>query len=222
MNTIRRIAIVTVLAMGLVVSACGPGQLFGPMFTPTPTPTQTPTPTLTPTPTNTPTPTLSPTPQPTLSLLQSASEVCNGGSIPDAAEYNANAAATVLVCFTGQDCQPINQTSDFNEAIKKSGRNFDDTVPASVAQLQVVACIDKEKQTSCQFNIGTIDVYKYTVNIFTAKQHQSILSKTILDNNSSSCPTSLPAGTTFRITKDGIFFSDTYTVIFNAIANVLH
>lgn len=41
------------------ISACGPGQVFGPTITPTPTSTQTPT--NTPTPTNTFTPTLTPT-----------------------------------------------------------------------------------------------------------------------------------------------------------------
>ncbi len=228
MNTIRRITIVIFLVMSLVVSGCGPGQLLGPMFTPTPTPTQTPLPTQTPTPTpmqtptNIPSPTPSPTPQPTLSLADSASAVCAGGSISDAAEYNANAASTILVCFTGQECTPISQTGDFNEGIKKSGKNFGNTVPANNAQLQLVACIDREKQTVCHFNLGDITVFKYTVNIFTAKQHQSILNKTIFDNNSSSCPNSIPAGTTFRVTKDGFFFADTYVGILNAIAEVLH
>jgi hypothetical protein len=52
--------------MILLVSGCGPGQLFGPMLTPTPTatstPTATPMPTATSTPTATPMPTLTPTP----------------------------------------------------------------------------------------------------------------------------------------------------------------
>lgn len=39
----QRLAMVLVLLMSLVISGCGPGQLFGP--TPTPTPTLTPTPT---------------------------------------------------------------------------------------------------------------------------------------------------------------------------------
>jgi hypothetical protein len=222
MNAIRKITIVTVLAMSLVVSGCGPGQLLGPAFTPTLAPTLTPTLTPTPAPTSTPSPTLTPIPQPTLSLPQSASAVCNGGSISDATEYNANAASTILVCFAGEECKPINQTNEFSEGIKKSGRNFDDTVPSNNAQLQLVACIDKEEQTVCQSGLGKMNIYKYTVNIFTAKQHQSILNKTILDNNSSSCPTFLPAGTTFTISQDGVIFADTYTVIFNTIANVLH
>lgn len=46
-----------------LISACGPGQLFGPTFTPTPT--NTPTPTITPTSTLTFTPTQTPTKKPT-------------------------------------------------------------------------------------------------------------------------------------------------------------
>jgi len=58
----------------LLISACGPGQMFGPTFTPTPTNTPTVTPTFTPTstptkkPTSTETPTQTPTPEPTLSI----------------------------------------------------------------------------------------------------------------------------------------------------------
>ena len=47
-----------------LISACGPGQLFGPTITPSPTSTLTPTPTLTPTSTPTSTPTETPTPTP--------------------------------------------------------------------------------------------------------------------------------------------------------------
>lgn len=50
---------------GSLVSGCGPGQLFGPTLTPTPTATSTPTPTATCTPTPTDTPTLTPTRTPT-------------------------------------------------------------------------------------------------------------------------------------------------------------
>jgi hypothetical protein len=56
----------TLLALFLLsflISACGPGQVFGPTFTPTPTNTSTPTSTPTITPTSTPTTT--PTPLPT-------------------------------------------------------------------------------------------------------------------------------------------------------------
>jgi len=63
-----------ILFASFVLSACGPGQLFGPTITPTPTntptttptPTPTSTPTLTPTSTSTPTPTQTFTPTPTL------------------------------------------------------------------------------------------------------------------------------------------------------------
>jgi hypothetical protein len=68
MNARQRIIVVLVLLLSLVVSGCGPGQVFGPTLTPTPTftptKTNTPTPTKTPTPTNTPTFTPSPTPIP--------------------------------------------------------------------------------------------------------------------------------------------------------------
>jgi hypothetical protein len=67
MNTKQRtLAIFVFLIISLVMSGCGPGQLFGPTFTPTPTitpsPTFTPTPTITPSPTFTPTPTATPVP----------------------------------------------------------------------------------------------------------------------------------------------------------------
>lgn len=45
-----------------LLTACQPGQVFGPTITLTPTLTSTPTPTNTPTPTLTPTPTMTPTP----------------------------------------------------------------------------------------------------------------------------------------------------------------
>lgn len=48
-----------------LISACGPGQMFGPTFTPTPTNTPTATPTLTPTSTPTKKPTSTPTNTPT-------------------------------------------------------------------------------------------------------------------------------------------------------------
>jgi hypothetical protein len=53
------------LLFSLLVSACGPGQMFGPTFTPTPTNTPTVTPTLTPTVTPTKKPTSTPTNTPT-------------------------------------------------------------------------------------------------------------------------------------------------------------
>jgi hypothetical protein len=62
----RTLAILVFLIFSLVMSGCGPGQLFSPTFTPSPTntliPTFTPTPTMTPSPTLTPTPTMTPSP----------------------------------------------------------------------------------------------------------------------------------------------------------------
>jgi hypothetical protein len=65
---VKRFLLISLLG-SLLLSACGPGQLLGPTFTPTATitqtPTSTPTPTLTPTLTLTPTVTLTPTQTPT-------------------------------------------------------------------------------------------------------------------------------------------------------------
>jgi hypothetical protein len=60
MKAKERTFTILVLIVTMVVSSCGPGQLFG--STPTITPTITPTPTTTPTPTIT--PTVTPTPRP--------------------------------------------------------------------------------------------------------------------------------------------------------------
>lgn len=60
MNTKRQITVIFVLTMSLVISGCGPGQLFGPTIAPTLTKTLTPT--ATPSPTNTLTPTATNTP----------------------------------------------------------------------------------------------------------------------------------------------------------------
>lgn len=64
MNTWKRISVILILGLSLVVSACGPGQIFSPTFTPTPTMTPTSTNTSIPTYTPTFTPTLTPTPTP--------------------------------------------------------------------------------------------------------------------------------------------------------------
>ena len=58
-------SMVALMVLSVSISACGPGQLFGPTLTPTPTSTPTATPTLTPTPSLTPTPTFTPTSTPT-------------------------------------------------------------------------------------------------------------------------------------------------------------
>jgi len=61
--------------LSFMISACGPGQIFGPTLTPTPTvtltPTSTSTPTLPPTTTPTPLPTSTPTPVPGLGVKTS-------------------------------------------------------------------------------------------------------------------------------------------------------
>ena len=68
MNTKQQTLAICFLAISVLVSGCGPGQLFGPTVTPTPTATHTPTATLTPsaTPTITPTATFTLTPTPVL------------------------------------------------------------------------------------------------------------------------------------------------------------
>lgn len=71
MNAKQRAMAVCLLAVSLLISSCGPGQLFGPTLTPTPT--FTPTPTVTPTPTNTPTSTSTSTPSPTPTLTPTPS-----------------------------------------------------------------------------------------------------------------------------------------------------
>ena len=56
-----------VLIFCLLITACGPGEMFGPTLTPTPTQTSTPTLTPTPLPTSTSTPSATPSPTATLS-----------------------------------------------------------------------------------------------------------------------------------------------------------
>jgi len=62
---------IVLLILCLSLTACGPGQMFGPTITPSPTitPTSTPrlTPTITPSPTSTLTPTITPSPTPSTS-----------------------------------------------------------------------------------------------------------------------------------------------------------
>jgi hypothetical protein len=65
MKTKQLFLAIFILVLGLLVSGCGPGQVFGPTITPTPTVTATATATFTPIPTDTPTitPTLTPVTQ---------------------------------------------------------------------------------------------------------------------------------------------------------------
>jgi hypothetical protein len=82
--------LVACILISLFLSACGPGQLFGPTITPSPTATLTPTPTDTPTPTPVPTSTLTPTPSPipTITSLPPSDEL--GGSFETAVVIQAS------------------------------------------------------------------------------------------------------------------------------------
>lgn len=84
--------------ISLLVSSCGPGQLFGPTITPSPmptlTPTLTPTSTITPTPTSTPTPTITPTPTPVAATFDD--NLCDiKGSFTLDGTLSLNAASTL-------------------------------------------------------------------------------------------------------------------------------
>jgi len=72
-------AFVVICFVGFIISACGPGQMFGPAYTPTPTNTAIPTATLTSIPTHTPDATATeadtPTPTPNPGLAVKADDV---------------------------------------------------------------------------------------------------------------------------------------------------
>ncbi len=87
-------AFIVIFFVGSILSACGPGQMFGLAYTPTPTNTPVPTVTATPIPTNTlaatPTEPVTPTPTPNPGLGVTADEVVKTftnlftfGAIPD-------------------------------------------------------------------------------------------------------------------------------------------
>lgn len=101
----RKITIVLIFC--IVLTACGPGQVFGPTITPTPTKTLTPTPTFTPT--NTPKPTVTPrptaTPSPTLEL---SCDIKDGDW--ESNEIGTKYATGPIFKFTVKDCQ-ITQAS---------------------------------------------------------------------------------------------------------------
>jgi hypothetical protein len=73
MNMKQGTVVIILLAVSMLISGCGPGQLFGPE--PTPTPTNTPTPTETPLPTLTPTPDM-PTYSQVLSTYPASADLC--------------------------------------------------------------------------------------------------------------------------------------------------
>jgi len=91
MKKIQQTSTILIFTISLVISGCGPGQLFGPTLTPTPTntltPTSTPIPTSTPMPTSTNTPTQTPTitptntPEPTATLPIVIPEPASGKAI---------------------------------------------------------------------------------------------------------------------------------------------
>ena len=104
MNTKHKIQSILVplavlLSIGLAISACGPGQVFGPTITPTPTLTSTPTitptlaPSATPTVTFTPTSTLTPTPSCT---------VQNGDWSGDFSDFKVDNCTITSASFTIQ------------------------------------------------------------------------------------------------------------------------
>jgi len=99
MNTKQQTIAILVLVMSLVLSACGPGQVFGPTITPTPTLTSTPTitptlaPSATPTVTFTPTSTLTPTPSCT---------VQNGDWSGDFSDFKVDNCTITSASFTIQ------------------------------------------------------------------------------------------------------------------------
>ena len=78
MKTKFQIAVISLTLLIPFLSACGPGQLFGPTLTPTSTNTSTPT--LTPTPTFTLTPTLTSTPTITATITASSTPACLAAS----------------------------------------------------------------------------------------------------------------------------------------------
>jgi hypothetical protein len=108
-QTSMKKTITLLFLFSLLISGCGPGQIFGPTFTPTPTSTSTPT--ITPTSTLTFTPTLTPTKKPTptqtdtpippsglgirtSSLVSSFSDMFKFSDIPDIDGYPAQKGST--------------------------------------------------------------------------------------------------------------------------------
>ncbi len=95
--------LIVLIAFSLIATSCGPGQLFGPTITPTPTNTLTPTPTstITPSPTSTPTPTATPSPTPSCAVKNGKWE---------SNEVGTGRATGPIFTFTVENCQ-ITQAS---------------------------------------------------------------------------------------------------------------
>ena len=102
--TMRLLIAISVLS--LFMASCGPGQIFGPSFTPTPTNTLTPTPTFTPTstPTNTPRPTATPRPTTTPSPTPDLSCGIENGDW-ESNEKNTGFITKPVLIFTVKDCR---------------------------------------------------------------------------------------------------------------------
>jgi hypothetical protein len=97
---IKLSTILLLLVSSTFLSACGPGQLFGPTLTPTPTNTSTPT--LTPTPTITPSPTITLTATVTISPAPDCQAVSgNWESHETAAGFDG---PTRILTFTVSNC----------------------------------------------------------------------------------------------------------------------
>jgi tetratricopeptide (TPR) repeat protein len=106
---LRVSAVFLALGLNLIISGCGPGQLFGP--TKTPTPTNTLTPTKTPTPTNTLTPTPLVCEDSISSEFSGVIEEITGGSTKDPQRHLA-CAQLVIDNFA--------EAADAQEAAKKA------------------------------------------------------------------------------------------------------
>jgi hypothetical protein len=88
----------------LLLTACGPGQMFGPTITPTSTNTPTSTPTITPTITPTPRPTATPKPTATPSPTPDTSCLVKNGKW-ESNEVSTGFAPGPLLTFAVKDCQ---------------------------------------------------------------------------------------------------------------------
>ena len=131
MKKIQQTFTILIFTVSLVISGCGPGQLFGSTITPTPTNTLTPTATLTPTSTSTPTqtPTITPTntPEPTATLPIVIPEPASGKAIifgqvlqgGSPAPYRVVRLCSVIdntpfgICGTGTKYEDLTDTNGF-------------------------------------------------------------------------------------------------------------
>jgi hypothetical protein len=106
MSIRQRISLVLLVSgLSLIISGCGPGQLFGPTKTPTPTNTQTPT--------VTPTATITPTPTPLVCEDSISAEISGlieeitGGSVEDPQRQLACAQLVIDKLTKAADAQEV-------------------------------------------------------------------------------------------------------------------